>query len=214
MAGKLKKTQTAISIFPLLTKLIVVMLIVLGGILSFVIYQESKLDLQSTLNILEQEGSRLIYQIESYNEIQSFLERKDKEAETTLQEKLFKLLNEESHIFYIQIVNRSGEKVIHVGGTSMLGVAGDENVKFSLENDQEVTHTYKDPGSGNFIFEIIEPLEPSEGHFKGETSGALRLGLLLDKVRSQIQETRKIFFYNLSIFIIAILIIGIMAFYF
>ena len=37
-----EKKQSPLTIYPLLTKLIIVMLVVLGGILSFVIYQESK----------------------------------------------------------------------------------------------------------------------------------------------------------------------------
>ena len=209
-----ERKQSSLTIFPLLTKLIIVMLIVLGGILSFVIYQESKLDLQNTLNILEQEGSRLIYQIESYKELMSFLKKNDSEAEEVLQTKLLTLLNNENHILYIQLVNNRGEEVAHVGYASDLSSSCYDNLMFSLKNAQEVTHTYEDPKSGNFIFEIIEPIEPSEGHIKGEILGALRLGLLLDKVRSQISFTRKSHFYNLSIFIVIILIVGIMAFYF
>ena len=209
-----ERKQSSFTIFPLLTKLIIVMLIVLGGVLSFVIYQESKLDLQNTLNILEQEGSRLIYQIESYKELTSFLKNNGSEAEEVLQTKLLTLLNNENHILYIQLVNNRGEEVAHVGYAPPLSSSCYDNLMFSLKNDQEVTHTYEDPKSGNFIFEIIEPIEPSEKHIKGEILGALRLGLLLDKVRSQISFTRKSHFYNLSIFIVIILIVGIMAFYF
>ncbi len=209
-----ERKQSSFTIFPLLTKLIIVMLVVLGGILSFVIYQESKIDLQNTLNILEQERSRLIYQIESYKELTSFLKKNDSEAEEVLQTKLLTLLNNENHILYIQLVNNRGEEVAHVGYASPLSSSCYDNLMFSLKNDQEVTHTYEDPKSGNFIFEIIEPIEPSEEHIKGGILGALRLGLLLDNVRSQISFTRKSHFYNLSIFIVIILIVGIMAFYF
>jgi len=211
--SKSEKKQSTLTIFPLLTKLIIVMLIVLGGILSFVIYQESKLDLQNTLNILEQEGSRLIYQIESYKELLSFLGKNDREAEKVLQEKLLTLLNSEDHIFYIQLVNNSGEKLMHAGYASPMSTSCYDHLMFSLKNDQEITHTYEDPQSGNLIFEIIEPIEPFEKNIRGKTLGALRLGLLLDKVRSQISFTRKSHFYNLSIFIVTTLIIGIIAFY-
>ena len=88
-----------------------------------------------------------------------------------------------------------------------------DHLMFSLKNDQEITHTYKDQKSGNLIYEIIEPIEPFEDNMRGKTLGALRLGLLLDEVRSQISFTRKSHFYNLSIFIITFLIIGIIAFY-
>ena len=212
--SKSERKQSRFTIFPLLTKLIIVMLIVLGGILSFVIYQESKLDLQNTLNILEQEGSRLIYQIESYEELTSFLKKNDSEAVEVLQTKLLTLLNNENHILYIQLVNNRGEEVAHVGYAPPLSSSCYDNLMFSLKNDQEITHTYEDPKSGNFIFEIIEPIEPSEEHIKGGLLGALRLGLLLDKVRSQISFTRKSHFYNLSIFIVIILIVGIISFYF
>ena len=104
----IERKKAHLTIYPLLTKLIIVMLVVLGGILAFVIYQESKLDLQNTLNILEQEGSRLIYQIESYDELMSFLEESNKEVEKGLEEKLLALLNNEDHLFYIQIVNSQG----------------------------------------------------------------------------------------------------------
>jgi len=181
--------------------------------LSFVIYQESKLDLQNTLNILEQEGSRLIYQIESYEELLSFLEESDKEAEKVLQTKLIALLNNESHISYIQLVNNSGEEVLHAGYVPPLNRSCYDNIMFSLKNDQEMTYTYKDQKSGNLIYEIIEPIEPFEENIRGKTLGALRLGLLLDEVRSQISFTRKNQFYYLSIFIITALIIGIIAFY-
>ena len=170
--------------------------------------------MQNTLNILEQEGSRLIYQIESYKELTSFLKKNDSEAEEVLQTKLLTLLNNENHILYIQLVNNRGEEVAHVWYASPLSSSCYDNLMFSLKNDQEITHTYEDPKSGNFVFEIIEPIEPSEEHIKGGILGALRLGLLLDKVRSQISFTRKSHFYNLSIFIVIILIVGIMAFYF
>ena len=110
-----ERKKSPLTIYPLLTKLIIVMLVVLGGILSFVIYQESKLDLQNTLNMLEQEGSRLIYQIESYKELMSFLEKSDREAEKTLEEKLLALLNSEDHLFYIQIVNSEGQELLAAG---------------------------------------------------------------------------------------------------
>jgi len=190
------------------------MLIVLGGILSFVIYQESKIDLQNTLNILEEEGARLIYQIESYRELVSFLGKNDKEAEKALQTKLLTLLNNESHVSYIQLVNNSGEEVLHVGYVPPLSSSCYDNIMFSLKNDQEVTHTYEDQKRGDIIFEIIEPIEPFEENIRGKTLGALRLGLLLDKVRSQISFNRKSHFYNLSIFIVTILIVGIISFYF
>ncbi|MBW1825216.1 MAG: GHKL domain-containing protein [Deltaproteobacteria bacterium] len=214
MTSKIEKKQSSITIFPLLTKIIVVMLIVLGGILSFVIYQESKIDLQNTLNILEQEGARLIYQIESYRELVPFLGKNDKEAEKVLQTKLLTLRNNESHVSYIQLVNNSGEEVLHAGYVPPLSSSCYNNIMFSLKNDQEVTHTYEDQKRGDIIFEIIEPIEPTEEHIKGKTLGALRLGLLLDKVRSQISFNRKSHFYNLSIFIVTILIVGIIAFYF
>ncbi len=200
-------------IFPLLTKLIIVMLVVLGGILSFVIYQESKLDLQNTLNILEQEGSRLIYQIESYPELMAYLEDHDMEAAKPLQEKLRELLRDEDHLFYIQLVNNRGEKLMDAGELSPISSSCYDHLMFSLNNDQEITHSYKDPKSGNIIFEIIEPLEPFKEHTRGKTIGAVRLGLFLDKVRSQISFTRKSHFYNLSIFIVSALIVGIIAFY-
>ena len=211
--SKFEKKQSSLTIFPLLTKLIIVLLVVLGGILTFVIYQESKLDLQNTLNILEQEGSRLIYQIESYEELMPFLDKNDRGAEKALQTKLLTLLNNESHVSYIQLVNISGEKVMHIGYVSPMSTSCYDHLMFSLKNDQEVTHTYEDQKSGKFIFEIIEPIEPSEEHIKGKTLGALRLGLLLDEVRSQISFTRKSHFYNLSIFIVIILIVGIISFY-
>ncbi|MBW1839171.1 MAG: GHKL domain-containing protein [Deltaproteobacteria bacterium] len=211
--SKFEKKQSSLTIFPLLTKLIIVLLVVLGGILTFVIYQESKLDLQNTLNILEQEGSRLIYQIESYEELMPFLDKNDRGAEKALQANLLTLLNNESHVSYIQLVNISGEKVMHLGYVSPMSTSCYDHLMFSLKNDQEVTHTYEDQKSGNFIFEIIEPIEPTEEHIKGKTLGALRLGLLLDEVRSQISFTRKSHFYNLAIFIVIILIVGIISFY-
>ena len=214
MISKIERKQSRITIFPLLTKIIVVMLIVLGGILSFVIYQESKIDLQNTLNILEQEGSRLIYQIESYRELVSFLGKNDKESEKVLQTKLLTLLNNESNVSYIQLVNNSGEELLHAGSVPPLSSSCYDNLMFSLKNDQEITHTYEDKKRGDIIFEIIEPIEPVEEHVKGKTLGALRLGLLLDKVRSQISFTRKSHFYDLSIFIVTIVIIGIISFYF
>ncbi len=208
-----ERKKSHLTIYPLLTKLIIVMLVVLGGILSFVIYQESKLDLQNTLNILEQEGSRLIYQIESYEELMSFLEKSDREVDTTLEEKLRTLLNNEDHLYYIQIVNSTGKELLGVGYISSMTADCYDHLMFSLKNDQEITHTYKDQKSGNLIFEIIEPIEPFEDNIRGKTLGALRLGLLLDEVRSQISFTRKSHFYNLSIFIITSLIIGIITFY-
>ena len=208
-----ERKKSHLTIYPLLTKLIIVMLVVLGGILSFVIYQESKLDLQNTLNILEQEGSRLIYQIESYEELMSFLEKSDREVDTTLEEKLRTLLNNEDHLYYIQIVNSKGQELLGVGYISPMTADCYDHLMFSLKNDQEITHTYKDQKSGNLIFEIIEPIEPFEDNIRGKTLGALRLGLLLDEVRSQISFTRKSHFYNLSIFIITSLIIGIITFY-
>jgi len=211
--SKSDKKQSSVTIFPLLTKLIIVMLIVLGGILSFFIYQESKLDLQNTLNILEQEGSRLIYQIESYKELMSFLGKNDKEAEQVLQEKLLTLLHNEDHLLYIQLVNNKGEKLMHAGYVATMSTACYDNLMFSLKNDQEITHTYEEQESGNFIFEIIEPIEPFEENIRGKTLGALRLGLLLDKVRSQMSMSRKSHFYNLSIFMVTLLITGIIAFY-
>lgn len=210
---KSERTQKSLIIFPLLTKLIIVMLIVLGGILSFFIYQESKLDLQNTLNILEQEGSRLIYQIESYKELMSFLGKNDKEAEQVLQEKLLTLLHNENHLLYIQLVNNKGEKLMHAGYVAPMSTACYDNLMFSLKNDQEITHTYEEQESGNVIFEIIEPIEPFEENIRGKTLGALRLGLLLDKVRSQMSMSRKSHFYNLSIFMVTLLIVGIIAFY-
>ena len=200
--------------FYLLTRLIIVMLVVLSGILSFVIYQESKLDLQNTLNILEQEGSRLIYQIESYEDIPPLLERGDMRAQVRLLARLGRLLSEESHITYIEIINKAGHTVLHAGTIGPISPSRDEHVAFSLQNDQEVTHTYEDPVTKTIIFEIIEPLEPQKGHVRGETLGALRLGLLLDEVRSQIRATRKAHLYKVAIFTITILIIGIIAFNF
>ena len=213
MASKTEKKQSPLTIFPLLTKLIIVMLVVLGGILSFVIYQESKLDLQNTLNILGEEGSRLIYQIESYAELMAFLEGHDEGAADALQDKLRELLRNEDHLFYIQLVNSRGERLMDAGESSPISRNCYDHLMFSLANDQAITHTYKDPKSGNIIFEIIEPLEPFNNQVRGKTIGAVRLGLLLDKVRSQISFTRKSHFYNLSIFIITALIVGIIAFY-
>ena len=201
------------TIFPILTKLIIVMLMVLGGILSFVIYQESKLDLQNTLNILEQEGSRLIYQVESYPELMAYLEDHDMEAAKPLQEKLRELLRDEDHLFYIQLVNNRGENLIESGELSPISSTCYDHLMFSLNNDQQITHTYKDSQHGKIIFEIIEPLEPFKEHVRGKTIGAVRLGLFLDKARSQISFTRKSHFYNLSIFMVTALIVGIIAFY-
>ncbi len=211
---KLKLKQNRLSVFPLLTKLIVVMLIVLGCILSFIIYQDSKLELQSTLNILEQEGSRLIYQIESYKEVQLLLADKDKDAGLKLQSKLHDLLKKESHLSYIHILNNRGETIIDVGHGSFPKSHSNNSVLFSLTNEQQVTHTYKDPKSGNLIFEIIQPLEPPVMHVKGEIYGVLRLGLLLDKVRTQINKIRRSHLYTLSICVISTLIIGTIFFYF
>ena len=213
MIAKIEEKKSHLTIYPLLTKLIIVMLVILGGILSFVIYQESKLDLQNTLNILEQEGSRLIYQIESFEELLSFLWEGNKESAKILEEKLLALVKDEDHLFYIQIVNRSGENLLKVGYLPPINADCYDHLMFSLKNDQEITHTYKDQKSGNFIYEIIEPIEPFEENIRGKTLGALRLGLLLDEVRSQISFTRKSHFYNLSIFIITVLIIGIITFY-
>ena len=209
----IERKKTHLAIYPLLTRLIIVMLLVLAGILSFVIYQESKLDLQNTLNILEQEGSRLIYQIESYEELMPFLGEDNKGSSQALEEKLRALLNSEEHLFYIQIVNSKGQELLQAGYVSPMTADCYDHLMFSLKNDQEITHTYKDQKSGNLIYEIIEPLEPFEENIRGKTIGALRLGLLLDEVRSQISFTRKSHFYNLSIFIITFLIIGIIAFY-
>ena len=209
----IERKKAHLTIYPLLTKLIIVMLVVLGGILAFVIYQESKLDLQNTLNILEQEGSRLIYQIESYDELMSFLGESNKEVEKGLEEKLLALLNNEDHLFYIQIVNSQGKELLEVGHIFPMTTDCYDHLMFSLKNDQEITHTYKDEKSGNLIYEIIEPIEPFEKNMRGKTLGALRLGLLLDEVRSQISFTRKSHFYNLSIIIITALIVGIIAFY-
>ena len=208
-----ERKKSHLTIYPLLTKLIIVMLVVLGGILSFVIYQESKLDLQNTLNILEQEGSRLIYQIESYEELMPFLGGDTKESAQALEEKLLSLLNDEDHLFYIQIVNSEGQEVLAAGNISPMTADCYDHLMFSLKNDQKITHTYKNQKSGNLIYEIIEPIEPFEENMRGKTLGALRLGLLLDEVRSQISFTRKSHFYNLSIFIITALIVGIIAFY-
>ena len=121
--SKFEKKQSSLTIFPLLTRLIIVLLVVLGGILTFVIYQESKLDLQSTLNILEQEVPRLIYQIKSYEELMPFLDKSDKGAEKALQTKLLTLLNNESHVFYVQLVNISGEEVMHLGYVSPMSTS-------------------------------------------------------------------------------------------
>ena len=213
MASKTEKKQRPLTIFPILTKLIIVMLVVLGGILSFVIYQESKLDLQNTLNILEQEGSRLIVQIGSYKELMAFLEDRDMGATKPLQEKFLELLQNENHLSYIQLVNSRGEKLMEAGALSPISSTCYDHLMFSLNNDQQITHTYKDPQSGKIIFEIIEPLEPLKEHVRGITIGAVRLGLFLDKARSQISFTRKSHFYNLSIFMVTALIIGIIAFY-
>jgi len=202
-----------LTIFPILTKLIIVMLVVLGGILSFVIYQESKLDLQNTLNILQQEGSRLILQIGSYKELMALLEDRDMEAAKPLREKFFQLLREEDHLAYIQLVNGQGEMLLEAGELSAISSTCYEHLMFSLNNDQQITHTYKDPQSGKIIFEIIEPIEPFKEHVRGKSIGAVRLGLFLDKARSQISFTRKSHFYNLSIFMVTALIVGIIAFY-
>jgi signal transduction histidine kinase len=213
MSSKTKKNQTPLTIFPILTKLIIVMLVVLGGILSFVIYQESKLDLQNTLNILEQEGSRLLFQIESARELMAFLEDHDEEMAKPLQERFYQLLRNEDHLAYIQLVNERGDKLVESGALSPMSGACYDHLMFSLNNDQQITHTYKDPQNGKIIFEIIEPLEPFKEHVRGKTIGAIRLGLFLDKARSQISFTRKSHFYNLSIFMVSALIVGIIAFY-
>jgi len=213
MISKTEKKQSHLTIYPLLTKLIIVMLVVLGGILSFVIYQESKLDLQNTLNILEQEGSRLIYQIESYEELMPLLGEGKKESAKTLKNKLLALVKDEDHLFYVQIVNSSGQDLLNAGNVPPMNTDCYDHLMFSLKNDQEITHTYQDQKSGNLIYEIIEPIEPFIQNIRGKTLGALRLGLLLDEVRSQISFTRKSHFYNLSIFIITVLIIGIITFY-
>jgi sensor histidine kinase regulating citrate/malate metabolism len=203
---KFEEKQKSLFIFPLLTKLVVVMLVILGGILSFTIYQESKLELESTLNILEQVGSRLIYQIESFKEVLSFLKERDEKKQAILQSKLMELMKNENYIFYIHLVDKRGEIVMETGYSSPSSFSDDNHIMFSLQNDQEITHTYEDAENNNLIFEIIAPIEVSQGRFKGEIIGALRLGLLLDKVRSQIKETRKDNFYDLSIFIIILLI--------
>jgi signal transduction histidine kinase len=213
MSSKTKKKQNALTIFPILTKLIIVMLVVLGGILSFVIYQESNLDLQNTLNILEQEGARLIFQIGSYKELMAFLEDRDTGAARPLQEEFSQLLREEDHLAYIQLVNGRGEMLLEDGELSAISSTCYDHLMFSLINDQQITHTYKDPQSGKIIFEIIEPIEPFKDHVRGKTIGAVRLGLFLDKARSQISFTRKSHFYNLSIFMVTALIVGIIAFY-
>ena len=181
--------------------------------MSLVIYQESKLDLQNTLIILEQEGSRLIYQIESYEELMPLLGEGKKESANTLKSKLLALVKDEDHLSYIQIVNSSGQELLKAGHVPPMNADSYDHLMFSLKNDQEITHTYKDQKSGNLIYEIIEPIEPFEENIRGKTLGALRLGLLLDEVRSQISFTRKSHFYNLSIFIITVLIIGIITFY-
>ena len=207
ISGTQKKTR-ALSIYPLLTRLIIVMLLVLGGILSFVIYQESKLDLQNTLNILEQEGFRLIYQIESYEGLLSYLGEGNRDSERALEEELLALLASEDHLFYIQIVNSEGLELLNAGTPSPITPDCYDHLMTSLQTARKITHTYKDHQTRNLIYEIIEPITMG-----GEPIGALRLGLLLDEVRSRISFTRTSHFYNLAIFIITAIIIGIIAFY-
>ena len=129
----IERKKTHLAIYPLLTRLIIVMLLVLAGILSFVIYQESKLDLQNTLNILEQEGSRLIYQIESYEELMPFLGEDNKGSSQALEEKLRALLNSEEHLFYIQIVNSKGQELLQAGYVSPMTADCYDHLMFNLK---------------------------------------------------------------------------------
>ena len=206
--------QDSLSVFPLLTKFVVVMLIVLGVVLTFVIHQNVKLDLQNTLNILENEGSRLIYQIKSYSETSVCLEKDDGNTKNILRKKLQKLLSKERHILYIHVLDRNGAEAIHAGDIIQKPEQHNDPVLFSLINNQKVTHTYENYETGHFVFEVIEPIISLKEHIKGETLGVLRLGLLLDDIRSGIDNTRKEHIYTMTACTITTIITGMIACYF
>jgi signal transduction histidine kinase len=130
-----------------------------------------------------------------------------------LRRKLKKLFQKEDHIFNITLINRQGEKIMQVGEVVSPSAATRGKIRFSLNNNQKSTHTFDDE-RGLSIFEIINPIEPSRYHKKGETSGALRLCLLLDDVRYQTHLLRKNVLYNIAIFAILLSIISVVLFYF